>query len=50
MRILVDIYYTTCDDYRLDLPGVGAVKITVLLEELFDYAAQERVWKGIPKI
>lgn len=44
VTILVEIYYSTCDDYRLDLPGVGAVKITVLLEELFDYAAQEQQW------
>ena len=49
-QILIGIYLTTNDDYRLDIPGYGAVKITILLEELYHRAIAEQNWLLVREI
>ena len=44
VRILIDIYYATDEDYHLDMGDIGPVKITTLLENVFEHAAAEGQW------
>ena len=49
-QILIGIYMETSDDYRLNIPNHGAVKITSLLEQLYHRAIAEQNWLLVRQI